>query len=65
MASDVELAMDLDGEGPDKDILGSSDFPGVPPSDMLVHSTSGLVHVVNEDLFFALSSMWKSGISKL
>ena len=40
VASDVELAMDLDGEGPDKDILGSSDFPGVPPSDMLVHSTS-------------------------
>ena len=51
VASDVELAMDLDGEGPDKDILGSSDFPGVPPSDMLVHSTSGLVHVVNEDSY--------------
>ena len=51
VASDVELAMDLDGEGPDKDILGTSDFPGVPPSDMLVHSTSGLVHVVNEDSY--------------
>ena len=51
VASDVELAMDLIGEGPDKDILGSSDFPGVPSSDMLVHSTSGLVHVVNEDSY--------------
>ena len=51
VASDVELALDLVGEGPDKDILGSSDFPGVPPSDMLVHSTSGLVHVVNEDSY--------------
>ena len=49
VASDVELEMDQIGEGPDKDILGSSDFPGVPSSDMLVHSTSGLVHVVNED----------------
>ena len=51
VASDVELALDLVGEGPDKDILGSSDFPGVPPSDMLVHSTSGLVHVMNEDSY--------------
>ena len=51
VASDVELAMDQTEEGPDKDILGSSDFPGVPPSDMLVHSTSGLVHVVNEDSY--------------
>ena len=51
VASDVELSSDLAGEGPDGDILGSSDFPGVPASDMLVHSTSGLVHVVNEDSF--------------
>ena len=51
VASDVELAVHLVGEGPDKDILGSSDFPRVPPSDMLVHSTSGLVHVMNEDSY--------------
>ena len=51
VASDVELSMDQAGEGPDKDILGSTDFPGVPVDDMLVHITSGLVHVVNEDSF--------------
>ena len=51
VASDVELALDLVGEGPDKDSLGSTDFPGIPPSDMLVHSTSGLVHVVHEDSY--------------
>ena len=51
VASDVELALDLAGEGPDGDILGSTDFPGVPASDMLVHSTSGLVQVMNEDNF--------------
>ena len=48
-ASDVELAMDLNCDG--ADILGSTDFPGVPSCDLLVHSTSGLVHVVNEDSF--------------
>ena len=51
VASDVELSLDLVGEGPDGDILGSTDFPGVPPSDMMVHSTSGLVHVLNEDSY--------------
>ena len=51
VASDVELSLDHAGGGPDGDILGSTDFPGVPASDMLVHSTSGLVHVVNEDSF--------------
>ena len=51
MASDVELSLDLVGEGPDGDILGSTDFPGVPSSDMLVHGRAGLVHVVNEDSY--------------
>ena len=32
VASDVELSMDQAGEGPDKDILQSTDFPGVPAS---------------------------------
>ena len=50
-ASDVELATDLDGEGPDGDILGATEFPGVPACDLMVHSMSGLVHVVNEDSF--------------
>ena len=50
-ASDVELTLGLSNNGPDGDILGSTDFPGVTPCDLLVHSTSGLVHVVNEDDF--------------
>ncbi len=37
-ASDVELAMDLNCDGADGDISGSTDFPGVPSCDLLVHS---------------------------
>lgn len=54
--------MGLFGEGPDGDILGSTD---VPSSDLLVHSTSGLVHVVlrprisNRWLKSLLQVIWK------